>query len=1585
VKLRYALITVALVNNRLVIESRESDRDGRENDGAVLVGTLNLVDLAGSESVRNTGATGMRAKEGGNINKSLLALSMVINKLSTQSQHVSYRDSKLTHLLSPSLSGNAKMAIICCITPASNYQDETRSTLQFASGAKLVKTNATVNEVLDEATQIKRLKREVEMLRAATSDEAAMKFKQMQETAKELQEQLRVKDVSAAQHSLGLSLPFPDLHHCFPVQATIEQMRAHYESSASAESKQPSAASEPADRRSSKRHRVDGPEEEEEQEEEGPRSVANIQGTLAQMLARRAAMAGAIPPVVAAAVQCAATTAVPAPQVVVVPAKMEEVKPAPPINPMTLGLRNMLMKELDFKLGARRQSISETTESAVAVPTPATTADAAIVAINEENAALVLQLEAELAQVREEMTARVAAFDETLAERDAAVQNLQEGVTAVNAQPEDQQYAYDALLTKFADAESQIAELQAQLAEATVTKCVDMTVVTSVAEAEAARLQQQDERIAALEQEVAELKESLDASESETLSLLEQLEQSQVGLGAAESTVADKVAEMVAEKEAQLAAAMETATVADAEIARLQSELEAATAAQSDLAAALGAAEGTVTDLQAQVSAHVSTMEELQAEKTAADEAIAALQAARATDSENLADMESKMSEIIDQGLLAEEHLEAARDTVTELQGSLAAAEEKVSELTAELTLAQNATAEAESMLAATQEELARTQTELQTAQNTVSELQTGLQQAVEAAAASAADVEGIAPETVEALESAKEMVSVLEGKITDLEGELQQARGETSALSEQLLAAEAACESQEAKIAELEAALQEATAHAASVVDTMSAVEADKVALQEKVAALEAEIADHEATVKASEEIIAEHEATLLKALEEQQGAETELARVQTQLDEVTEAKAATDEKLAAALEQASAGETELVALREHLTAVEAELQNALKPVSPTGQSAGVARMAEFDMNQESLDATRRDMDRMVGTIRAELGNKEAEVSRLMAALTEARERAAVAEQRLVSMDSAADASDENQLRKRCGQLQTTVDLLNGEKESLLMKLQAAERGLKTREGEACVAVEKLERDCAAWETQVSKLQQDLAQSARLQENAHEVRRRLEDVVIQRDAQQQRADAAADRVRFLEDALEELKSGASAVPAEDAGDAVLREEKLQLQRDLAEIATRLKKSQEASAQLREQWESAEADRLDLQAQLSAVQTEKATLSADLEAALDNINTLTEALEEANEANDAMAASAANAAAAGGIAMVPLVDDNSAEEVLALTEALEAAKAEMVDLEQRTEAERAELAERVASLEQQLVVNDELVQELEKELTATQEQLTEAIEKAASMVEEVTSAQQERAATAEEHQQSTGVCKFQAEQIADLMAQLDTARAASVAAAEEATRLSELSAEKAQLEETVSALQSDLSALRDEMEQRAADAAAELESASMSATEEIAALQQRLDAKSEEVEQTVSELARLQASVEDLQTEVAGLQKRSTSQSQVIEELEGELEAVRQSSAEAASVESAAAELAAVKGELQTTRETLRAANEHCAVNEDMVTSLQEQLQVKEARIQHLETCKLTKEQMEKIKVGTCHKYTVQFLYNFAS
>ena len=45
------------------------------------------------------------------------------------------------------------------------YIEETRSTLQFASRAKLVTTNATVNEILDESAKIKRLTSELNRLK----------------------------------------------------------------------------------------------------------------------------------------------------------------------------------------------------------------------------------------------------------------------------------------------------------------------------------------------------------------------------------------------------------------------------------------------------------------------------------------------------------------------------------------------------------------------------------------------------------------------------------------------------------------------------------------------------------------------------------------------------------------------------------------------------------------------------------------------------------------------------------------------------------------------------------------------------------------------------------------------------------------------------------------------------------------------------------------------------------------------------------------------------------------------------------------------------------------------------------------------------------------------------------------------------------------------------------------------------------------------------------------------------------------------------------------------------------------------------
>lgn len=108
---------------------------------------LNLVDLAGSERISKTGATGERLKEAQKINLSLSALGNVISALvEGKSQHVPYRDSKLTRLLQDSLGGNTKTVMIANCSPADYNFDETLSTLRYACRAKFIKNKPVINE-----------------------------------------------------------------------------------------------------------------------------------------------------------------------------------------------------------------------------------------------------------------------------------------------------------------------------------------------------------------------------------------------------------------------------------------------------------------------------------------------------------------------------------------------------------------------------------------------------------------------------------------------------------------------------------------------------------------------------------------------------------------------------------------------------------------------------------------------------------------------------------------------------------------------------------------------------------------------------------------------------------------------------------------------------------------------------------------------------------------------------------------------------------------------------------------------------------------------------------------------------------------------------------------------------------------------------------------------------------------------------------------------------------------------------------------------------------------------------------------------
>uniref|UniRef100_A0A0D9W3Q9 Kinesin motor domain-containing protein n=1 Tax=Leersia perrieri TaxID=77586 RepID=A0A0D9W3Q9_9ORYZ len=141
---------------------------------------INLVDLAGSERQKLTHAFGDRLKEAGNINRSLSQLGNLINILAEISQsgknrHVPYRDSKLTFLLQESLGGNAKLAMICAVSPSQSCKSETLSTLRFAQRAKSIKNNAVVNEQKEEDVnmlreQIRQLKDELHRMKSGGSD-----------------------------------------------------------------------------------------------------------------------------------------------------------------------------------------------------------------------------------------------------------------------------------------------------------------------------------------------------------------------------------------------------------------------------------------------------------------------------------------------------------------------------------------------------------------------------------------------------------------------------------------------------------------------------------------------------------------------------------------------------------------------------------------------------------------------------------------------------------------------------------------------------------------------------------------------------------------------------------------------------------------------------------------------------------------------------------------------------------------------------------------------------------------------------------------------------------------------------------------------------------------------------------------------------------------------------------------------------------------------------------------------------------------------------------------------------------------------
>ncbi|KWU42893.1 P-loop containing nucleoside triphosphate hydrolase protein, partial [Rhodotorula sp. JG-1b] len=133
------------------IESRD---DAVHGSGVVRTSRLSLIDLAGSESATSQAS---RRAEGAFINKSLLTLEKVIASLTSDAKqlpHVPFRDSKLTQILQPSLSGDARVVVIATINPSAAMVEETKSTLRFAQRVKKVVLKAARHEVVNDKALI---------------------------------------------------------------------------------------------------------------------------------------------------------------------------------------------------------------------------------------------------------------------------------------------------------------------------------------------------------------------------------------------------------------------------------------------------------------------------------------------------------------------------------------------------------------------------------------------------------------------------------------------------------------------------------------------------------------------------------------------------------------------------------------------------------------------------------------------------------------------------------------------------------------------------------------------------------------------------------------------------------------------------------------------------------------------------------------------------------------------------------------------------------------------------------------------------------------------------------------------------------------------------------------------------------------------------------------------------------------------------------------------------------------------------------------------------------------------------------------
>lgn len=133
--------------------------------GGQSLSTIQVVDLAGRENEQTSDVQGDQFKELTFINRSLFDLASCVNALCDGSRdHVPFRNSKLTMLLSESFSANSRTCLLATLTPSPLGYEENLLTCRFLESTGRIRTQPVQSRFTSEEFQ-GQLRDEIDLLR----------------------------------------------------------------------------------------------------------------------------------------------------------------------------------------------------------------------------------------------------------------------------------------------------------------------------------------------------------------------------------------------------------------------------------------------------------------------------------------------------------------------------------------------------------------------------------------------------------------------------------------------------------------------------------------------------------------------------------------------------------------------------------------------------------------------------------------------------------------------------------------------------------------------------------------------------------------------------------------------------------------------------------------------------------------------------------------------------------------------------------------------------------------------------------------------------------------------------------------------------------------------------------------------------------------------------------------------------------------------------------------------------------------------------------------------------------------------------